>query len=299
MRAVVAAAPSPFRYESDVLLTLTVSAPAGVDVVLPPLEDRLQGFALNGSFSDEPRAAPDGAVSRAHHFRLTPVVAPRHRVAPIPVTYTDRRTAPPATGWFPTPPLTLEAAPAAPGAPGADIAGDLRPVRIAPSPRAFLLPAVVAAAAAAALAGAFLLARRLRRSAALRRLSPRERALRELDALLARDLVAAGRIKDFYVELTMVVRRYIERAHGIRAPEQTTEEFLAAAAGNARFAARVVATLREFLQAADLVKFAAYRPGRPAVDSAVSTARAYIETDAAAANGPRAADNRPPTTDNR
>jgi hypothetical protein len=42
----------------------------------------------------------------------------------------------------------------------------------------------------------------------------------------------------------------------------------------------VLATLRAFLQAADLVKFAADRPADEAVDRAVSTARAYIQTDA-------------------
>ena len=30
----------------------------------------------------------------------------------------------------------------------------------------------------------------------------------------------------YYMELTAVVRRYIERTTGVRAPEQTTEEFL-------------------------------------------------------------------------
>ena len=38
--------------------------------------------------------------------------------------------------------------------------------------------------------------------------------------------------------------------------------------------------LREFMRAADLVKYAGIHPDRPTVDSALATARTYIETDA-------------------
>ena len=40
------------------------------------------------------------------------------------------------------------------------------------------------------------------------RMSPIERAMLELDRLLKKGLPGRGRYKDFYVELTMVVRRY-------------------------------------------------------------------------------------------
>ena len=102
---------------------------------------------------------------------------------------------------------------------------------------------------------------------------------RTLAELLARDLVGQNRVKEFYVELTMVVRRYIERQHAVRAPEQTTEEFLAAAGRDRRFDAETVDRLKAFLEAADLVKFAAYRPPAGTTDTATSTAREYIEED--------------------
>ena len=113
----------------------------------------------------------------------------------------------------------------------------------------------------------------------LRRLSPAERAVRELDALLAKDLIRRGKVKDFYVELTMVVRRYIERQHGIRAPEQTTQEFLRAAGDDRRFPPAVLRKLAAFLEAADLVKFAAHQPDADAIDRAARTARDFILTD--------------------
>ena len=44
--------------------------------------------------------------------------------------------------------------------------------------------------------------------------------------LLAENLPAQGLVKEFYLRLTGIVRQYVEDTTGIRAPEQTTEEFL-------------------------------------------------------------------------
>jgi hypothetical protein len=210
------------------------------------------------------------------------VVSEEHRLAPMAIQYTDTRRRPPAAGWFPTRPIVFERGPLPrPGA-GGDIADILGPLTIFPPFTTVLLYLAVGAAAAAALYAFWRLARKVRRRIELARMSPRERALAELADLLARRLVEQNRVKDFYFELTMIVRRYIERAHRVRAPEQTTEEFLTAAARNSEFPPHVLGTLRTFLQAADLVKYAAYQPGSDVVNRAVETAKNYVETDTAA-----------------
>ena len=58
----------------------------------------------------------------------------------------------------------------------------------------------------------------------------------------------------------MIVRRYIERSTGVRAPEQTTEEFLREVNDNNLFPHETNARLGAFLESADLVKFAGYQP---------------------------------------
>ncbi len=123
------------------------------------------------------------------------------------------------------------------------------------------------------------LARRIHRHIKLMRMSPRERALFELSELLSKDLAGKNMIKEFYLELTMIVRRYIERQHLIRAPEQTTEEFLAAVGKNPKFSHEVVSRLRSFLEAADLVKFAGDHPTGTEISGATVTATEYIEKD--------------------
>jgi hypothetical protein len=110
------------------------------------------------------------------------------------------------------------------------------------------------------------------------RMSPIEWAWVELDRLLKKGLPGRGRYKDFYVELTMVVRRYVQRKYGIRAPHLTTEEFFAeiSASGTGGVA---TSGLREFLESADLVKFAGVEATKEMANSATDSARTYLKSD--------------------
>ena len=278
IQLVLTADPPRVELEQDILLTIRTAAPAEVEVTLPPLNDRLEGFVLSGAFDDEP-VTRDGKTTRIRHLRLTPVLARRYRLAPLAVEFKDNATSPPRADAFATRPMVFESAlPADAG--GGRVEPRLNPVWIFPSFRTVLLFVLLAAALAGAAWLGWKLLRRVRENIRVRRMSPRERALHELARLLARDLVRQNLVKEFYLELTMIVRRYIERRHAIRAPEQTTQEFLAAVAKDARFAPAVVPKLRAFLEAADLVKFAADRPAGEAIAGATGTARDYIETDA-------------------
>lgn len=112
-------------------------------------------------------------------------------------------------------------------------------------------------------------------------MSPIERAWAELDRLLKKGLPGRGRYKDFYVELTMVVRRYVQRRYGIRAPHLTTQEFFDELRTRAPQSTARFAELRRFLDAADLVKFAGVQATPEMADDATARARNYLETDAA------------------
>jgi hypothetical protein len=112
--------------------------------------------------------------------------------------------------------------------------------------------------------------------AAAKILSAQEIASMELDDLLG-DKLAERDVKLFYVELTGIVRRYIESTKGVRAPEQTTEEFLREITGRKTFSAEENHRLKYFLEAADLVKFAGYRPERDDVESSCHRAKEFID----------------------
>ena len=137
----------------------------------------------------------------------------------------------------------------------------------------------ILAAFALVVALAYLAIRKIRTMVRIHRMSPIERAMYELEQLLKKGLPGRGFYKDFYVELTMVVRRYIERRHDVRAPNLTTDEFLRAARENPAFTREAIAELTNFLESADMVKFAGVEATPEMADAATGKARNYLETD--------------------
>ena len=102
------------------------------------------------------------------------------------------------------------------------------------------------------------------------------RAMRELDALAAQQLPQKGMVLDFYVLLSDTVRRYVEGRFGIKAPEQTTKEFLQAARFHPSIRDDHQRMLAAFLRAADMVKFAAQRPGPAECERGLDAARGFV-----------------------
>ncbi|MDD4872365.1 MAG: hypothetical protein PHR77_17575 [Kiritimatiellae bacterium] len=272
--------PQVIRIDKDVILTVKISAPSEIEVTMPAMEDRLRGFIQNGMLDKEP-VNHSGKITYERQLLLTPVISDEYRLAPFPIVYVDKGKSPAATGWFASKPIIFDTAPIIDGKANKDINVSMQPIWIYPP---FKTVALYFLLFTAGIAGLFLiwkLLKKVRRQIQLMRMSPKERALEELAELLAKNLVEKSLVKEFYLELTMIVRRYIERAHSIRAPEQTTEEFLAAVTNDVRFSHEVITRLKSFLEAADLVKFAAYHPETNAITRATDTARGYVETDAA------------------
>ncbi len=267
--------PPIVRLDRETLLSIRISSPSNVTATLPPIESRVQGFSVAGAYDRQPETRAGRLISE-RHVRLTPQIAPRYRIAPMAITWT--RFGDPREQWFPTRAVILESEPLVKETPSS-LAGPKSPFWIYPDPLTILAYSGITIGILCLLYLAWRLVHRFRRAIILKRMSPRERALFELAELLDRDLITKDRVKDFYFELTMIVRCYIERAHAIRAPEQTTEEFLSAVSNDPRFSREVVLQLRSFLNAADLVKYAAFRPDRQSVDHAITTAKTYIVTD--------------------
>lgn len=70
-----------------------------------------------------------------------------------------------------------------------------------------------------------------------------------------------GDPRAYAVAVSDAIRAYLEGRFGLRAPEQTTEEFLTALAGKPVLELRHQETLSAFLNQCDLMKFAGWRPG--------------------------------------
>ena len=81
----------------------------------------------------------------------------------------------------------------------------------------------------------------------------------------------------WFVELSAIVRTYLEGRYEIRAPELTTEEFLQEASRAKELTTEHRAQLSAFLERCDRVKFAGYRPDPAESIATLDAARAFVE----------------------
>lgn len=107
--------------------------------------------------------------------------------------------------------------------------------------------------------------------------SAHEVAYVRLRALVAEDLVATGRLKEFYERLSNILRHYIEDRFDLQAPERTTEEFLAELKWTNTLAASDKEVLGGFLRHCDLVKFAKHAPTDDQIQETFDLVKDFIE----------------------
>lgn len=300
--------PAP-RLSDQPQLVLRAETKRGVRVELPPFGSSIGDFSILDFHEPLPVARDDKMIFE-QVYTLEPTRVGELIIDPLFVSFSSQGSSGSATEFtIASEPLTINVATML--ANQAPSLTDLRPPA-APA----TMPAedhgrwvwVVAGVAAVALAMLAAVAFHHRRTSQPAPLSALELAQRELQSLAARDLAKAN-IKLFYVELTGIVRRFIERSTGIHAPEQTTEEFLREIStplqkptrsarlasqsslvddalsssgqepGQSVFSAELQHRLGEFLRAADLVKFAGRQPTAAEVDESLNRARDLIKLE--------------------
>jgi hypothetical protein len=105
---------------------------------------------------------------------------------------------------------------------------------------------------------------------------PWQIALQNLDVLGEKKLWQNGKIKEYYSELTDILRQYLQNQYGIDAMEMITTEILAAY-DMAGLQADARLKLSGILQLADFVKFAKATPLKDENESSMTYARQFIE----------------------
>lgn len=89
---------------------------------------------------------------------------------------------------------------------------------------------------------------------------PHTQALQQLEELKQKKLCEHDKYKQFYTELTDILRSYFEAAFGIQTFETTSDEMIFNIASSGKVSATVVDELRAIVHEADLVKFAKHIP---------------------------------------
>ncbi len=156
---------------------------------------------------------------------------------------------------------------------------DIRPPVYFPADHSLL----IAAACALIAAGLFILARYLlRRYRKPKADEPVKRPAHEiayaaLEELKGRGLPARGMIREYYLQLSNIVRRYIENRFNVRAAEMTTEEFLFTMKNSEILDSGQKDMVKIFLELSDMVKFAKYGPTPEETDNSFEIARHLVD----------------------
>jgi hypothetical protein len=111
------------------------------------------------------------------------------------------------------------------------------------------------------------------------KIKPHITALKELEKLRQKKLWEQGRTKDYYTELTDIVRKYIDDQWEIGAMEMVTTEIVDALK-NTAIHEEVLKRLHQAFSVADLVKFAKYTPLATDHDMAFKDCREFVERTA-------------------
>ncbi|MDD4736101.1 MAG: hypothetical protein PHP44_08345 [Kiritimatiellae bacterium] len=106
---------------------------------------------------------------------------------------------------------------------------------------------------------------------------PHIAALQALDLLLHKGWIEARHIEQYYVELSAILRTYLENRFRLRAPERTTEEFIHEAAHSRILSDTQQVVLHAFLEQSDLVKFARAAPDEDDMRNAYLAAKNFVE----------------------
>ncbi len=258
----------PIRY------TVEVSMLPDTEVLVPVLSGNLGEFTIS-DFGEGPRRQDNGRVVSARWYTLTSFTAGDHVIPAPKVQYRPPGEA--SRDVEGNEVLVGVTSLLAREKDAADIR-DIKPPEAVPFDwRPYGIAAGTVVAVGLLGAAFFYLFNRPRRQRVVPPRPAHEVALAGLNRLRTQRFIEDGRFEEYYVQLSGIVRRYLEDRFHVRAPEMTTEEFLMAAAQDGRLVVAHRRLLAEFLSQADLVKFARHLPTLKDSESAYDAARRFVE----------------------
>lgn len=275
----------PFRIGDLIPVSLEIEAASGVELRQLPLSaSGLDGLEMVKEEAPVDRARK-GGWQRSTRYLLTAWRTGTYRLAPANITY---YTTAGEEETVAVEPLELEVVSLLPAdltpeaAAALSLKEDKGPVGLPPNYRLLILALV----AGACLVLLFFLFRRFARvrgkegGVAPEDLPPPEPAHliagRRLAALRAADFLAAGRIKEYYSELSFCLREYLENRFFFPALEMTGGEILRSPV-TAALAVEEQAALTEVLNISDLVKFAKHRPAEETAVAHFALVEEFVE----------------------
>lgn len=282
VRVVVDPPVIPFHRQAEYMIE--VEAPAETKVSFPEMAGKFGGLAIYGTPERTREDIPGDRVRIRETYVLDPIFIGYYPIAPALVRIDDEQEIEAPSPAIRVRDLTSEELMEA-----ERFEENAGPAQL-PSP--WLQPwlwwtAGGVGIAVLVLAAGFLLLRRLQRPALAPARPPWEIAFERLRELDAQKHPENGEFQIFYIELSNILRTYIEDRFEIRAPEQTTPEFLSEAARSGALTEAHQRRLGRFLRHSDRVKFAQYEPTVDEMEQSFTLVLKFIdETIPAEEHGP-------------
>ncbi len=261
-----------------VTLTILVQHATSETVSWPELADTLGSFEVRRS-SDEPTVAIDGRQTSTRRYELTTFELGELEIPSVEIAIADSGDSEPRI-------LSTEPIPVVVQSVGIDESGDIRTVKAPleiPRNWLLLLPWVLLCCGGAVLS--YWMYRRYRARKRVHQQyvipaapprPPHEIAYEALDRLEAKRLLDRGEIKQYYIEVSEIIRAYIEGRYPIDALEMTSYEVLQELRKTG-IDPEVYDLFPPFLGRADLVKFAKHRPGPETSKEMIPLARLLVD----------------------
>ncbi len=267
----------------EIVLEIRVEAEPGVEVLMPEFGEALSRYSIV-NYVPSQRIDDQGRSVLVQRYTLQPYLSGDQFIPPILVEFIDHRPGQkPAPDDFDayellTDRIDFVVKSVLPDGAARALEPPLGELALVPDrSRALARWGILGAAGVLGVcAGVWVFWRRRRRR--VRRRNAYEVARTRLNRLLARPWPhEAAAIEAFFVTISSIVRRYLEDRFDLRAPELTTEEFLALAGSGDSLSRDHQLLLRDFLRQADLVKFAGVQASEEEVRRSSDLAARFLD----------------------
>jgi hypothetical protein len=260
-----------------VLLQFEATLQPGYKIEMPKVDKVLENFGIVDWDDLGEKLDAKNHVVTTYQYKLEPFLSGKYEIPAFPFKFHDAND-PNATHELASEPIAVEVASLLGDQRAKLVLEDIEGVVEMPRPASRWWLWTLAAIGVAAVPSGWLLLRNRRARQVVRIFkSAHEGAYLRLRARVAANLVEQGQVKEFYEQISGILRYYIEDRFDLHAPDRTTEEFLGELRSAQTLASADQQTLEEFLTHCDLVKFAKHEPTTEQIQRTFDLVKDFVE----------------------
>ena len=269
---------SKLTIAETLLLEFEAVIEPGYEVRMPKVDKVLENFGILDWNNLGNRLDENNNIASTYRYRLEPFLSGKYEIPAFTFEFYDVNSVEEKKYELSSEPVEIEVTSLLDEQRGELVIEDIEDVVEMPQEASLWWIWLLFISFIAAASAGWILLRRKRVAKLIRIFKPaHEIAYERLKALVKQNLVEAGKIKEFYERISSILRHYIEHRFDLRAPERTTEEFLAELKYTDVLSASDKESLEEFLTHCDLVKFARHSPTTEQIQQTFDLVKDFIE----------------------